>query len=67
MHDPRAFWLILCNILLGAAVLILILAVLTGVLGDAVARWRSHRAVSAELDRDIGRLFHDQDRAHRTH
>lgn len=58
MHDPRAFWLILTNILLGAAVLILILGVLTGVLCEAVAKWRRRRGVSAELDDDMRRLFH---------
>lgn len=62
MRDPRAFWLILTNILLGAAVLVLILGVLTGVLCEAVAKWRKRHAISAELDRDIERLFHARDR-----
>jgi hypothetical protein len=57
MDDPRTFWLTVTNVVLGLAVLLLILGVLTGVLCDYVAQLRKRRALLRDLDRDMHRLF----------
>jgi len=57
MDDPRTFWLIVTNIILGAAVLLAVIGVLTGTLCEFVARWRKRRNMDAELDRDVRNFF----------
>jgi hypothetical protein len=57
MHDPRAFWLTVTNIVLGLAVALAIVGVLTGTLCDMVANWKKRRRLNSELDRDMQHLF----------
>jgi hypothetical protein len=57
MGDPKTFWLTVTNILLGAAVVGLTLAVATGVLCEFVARLKKRHNTSRELDRDMREMF----------
>ena len=57
MSDPRVFWLVLTNVVLGAAVVVVILGIATGVLCELVAKVKRRHAAWAELDRDMQRLF----------
>ena len=57
MSDPRTFWLVVTNIALGAAVVVFILGVVTGVLCELVVKLKKRHAASAELDRDMQRMF----------
>ena len=57
MSDPKTFWLVVTNIALGAALLVLILGVVTGVLCEIVVKLKKRHAASAELDRDMQRMF----------
>ena len=57
MSDPRTFWLTVTNIVLGAAVVALILGVLTGALCEFVLKLKKRHAALAELDRDMQRMF----------
>jgi hypothetical protein len=59
MSDPRTFWLIVTNIVLGLVLLLLILGIVTGVLCDHVAKFRNRHARMGEIDRDMRRLFHE--------
>jgi len=63
MNDPKTFWLTVTNVLLGLAVVVLILGVVTGVLCDFVTTLRRRRSMVNEMDREIWRLFHE----HRRH
>jgi hypothetical protein len=63
MNDPKTFWLTVTNVLLGLAVVVLILGVVTGVLCDFVTTLRKRRSMVNEMDREIWRLFHE----HRRH
>lgn len=58
MHDPRTFWLIVTNIVLGLAVVGLVLGVMTGIVCELVAKWRQRHTMSDELDEDMRRMFH---------
>jgi hypothetical protein len=57
MSDPRTFWLVVTNIVLGAAVVLIILGLATGVLGELVVKLRKRHSAWAELDRDMQRMF----------
>lgn len=57
MSDSRTFWLVVTNLALGAAVVLLILGVLTGTLCDLVVRLKKRHTMWAELDRDMHRMF----------
>ena len=57
MRDPRTFWLTVTNIVLGAAVVVLMLGVLTGALCEFVVKLKKRHAAWAELDRDMQRMF----------
>jgi hypothetical protein len=57
MSDPRTFWLVVTNVVLGAAVMIFILGVLTGALCEFVVKLKKRHAAWAELDRDMKRMF----------
>jgi hypothetical protein len=57
MSDPRTFWLVLTNIALGVAVVVLILAVVTGTLCELILKLKKRHAAGAELDRDMHRMF----------
>ena len=57
MNDPRTFWLVVTNIALGAAVVVLILGVVTGALCELVVKLKKRHAASVELDRDMHRMF----------
>ena len=59
MGDPRTFWLTVTNLVLGAAVILLILVVATGILCEAVANWRKRHALWREMDKEMRHLFHD--------
>ena len=58
MSDPRTFWLTITNIVLGIAVILAIVGVVTGVLCSKVAEWKKRRSVDSELDSDMHELFH---------
>jgi multisubunit Na+/H+ antiporter MnhC subunit len=58
MSDPRTFWLIVTNIVLGLAVVVLVLGVLTGVVCEFAARLSRRHTMSDELDEDMRRMFH---------
>jgi hypothetical protein len=45
MHDPRTFWLTVTNIALGAALLLLILGLVTGVLCEFIAKLRRRHEI----------------------
>jgi len=57
MDDPRTFWLIVTNVILGLAVVLAVLGVVTGTLCELVARRKKRRDVDAELDRDMRHFF----------
>jgi hypothetical protein len=57
MHDPRTFWLTVTNIALGAALLLLILGLVTGVLCEFIAKLRRRHAAERELDREMRHWF----------
>jgi len=57
MHDPRTFWLVVTNILLGLAVILLVIGVATHVLCDFVAGLRKRRTAERELDQDLKAYF----------
>ena len=57
MSDPKTFWLVVTNIALGAALVVLILGVVTGVLCELVVKLKKRHAAGAELDRDMRRMF----------
>jgi hypothetical protein len=57
MDDPRTFWLIVTNIILGIAVLLAVIGVLTGTLCELMADWKKRRNIGAELDRDLRNVF----------
>jgi hypothetical protein len=57
MSDPRTFWLVVTNIVLGAAVVLLILGLATGVLCELVVKLKKRHSAWAELDRDMQRMF----------
>jgi len=57
MDDPRTFWLIVTNVILGLAVVLAVLGVVTGTLCELVAHWKKRRDVGAELDRDMRHFF----------
>jgi hypothetical protein len=57
MSDSRTFWLVVTNIALGAALVVLILGVVTGVLCELVVKLKKRHAAQAELDRDMQRMF----------
>ncbi len=65
MRDPRTFWLTVTNIILGLAVVVLIVGILTGTLCDLIADMRRRHAVWRELDQDMRRLFHPGGKARR--
>ena len=51
MDDPRTFWLTVTNIVLGLAVVLLILGIVTGVLCEFIATLRRRHAMLGEIDR----------------
>ena len=57
MSDPRALWLIVTNVVLGAAVVVVILGIATGALCELVTKLKKRHAAWAELDRDMLRMF----------
>jgi len=58
MGDPKVFWLVLTNILLGAAVVLLVIGLITGALCDLVLAWRRRRAAARNLDEEVRALWH---------
>ncbi len=62
MSDPRTFWLVVTNIVLGAAVVLLILGLATGVLCELVVKLKKRHAAWTELDRDMQHMFGVRDR-----
>jgi hypothetical protein len=57
MKDPRTIFLVVTNIVLGAAVLLLILGVVTGTLCELVVKLKRRHDAEAELDRDMHHMF----------
>jgi len=57
MGDSSHFWLDVTNIVLAAVVLACVLATLFAAAWEIAARVKRRRALSAELDRDMRRLF----------
>ncbi len=57
MHDPRTFWLVVTNIVLGLAVILLVIGVTTQVLCNFVARLRKRHATEREIDEDLKAYF----------
>jgi len=57
VHDPRTIILTVTNIVLGVAVVLLVLGVITGSLCDVVSQWKKRRFISSELDRDMRELL----------
>jgi multisubunit Na+/H+ antiporter MnhG subunit len=57
MAVPDTFWLTLTNILLGAVVVLCILAVTACVTYEIISRAHKRHADSVELDRDMRRWF----------
>ena len=57
MSDPRTFWLVVTNIVLGLAVLMLVAGLAAGTICDLLARRRRGRAAMRDLDRDTKDLF----------
>ena len=57
MALPDTFWLTATNILLGATVVLCILAVTACVTYDVISRAHKRHTASAELDRDMRRWF----------
>ena len=57
MSDPRTFWLVVTNITLGALVVLLILAVVTGALCELISKLKKRHAAWDELDRDMQHMF----------
>ena len=57
MSDPRTIFLVVTNIVLGVAVVLLVLGVVTGTLCDLIVALKRRHAAWAELDRDMHRMF----------
>ena len=57
MNDPRTFWLVVTNVALAVVLVLLIVAVLTGVLCETVSKRRRRHAMQAEIDRDMRTWF----------
>jgi len=57
MGDSPHFWLDVTNIVLGAVVLVCVLATVLVVAWEIAARVKRRFTLSAELDRDMRRLF----------
>ena len=57
MKDPRTLWLVVTNIALGAAVVLLILGIVTGTLCELIVKLKKRHDAEAELDRDMQRMF----------
>ncbi|HTS60633.1 MAG TPA: hypothetical protein VMH28_01340 [Candidatus Acidoferrales bacterium] len=55
--DARTFWLIVTNIVLGAAVLLVTIGVATEVLCEWVGRLRKKHSVEHEIERDMHSFF----------
>ena len=62
MHDPRTFWLVVTNIVLGAAVVLVIFGLVTGVVCEFARKLSKRHAVWHELDEDMRRMFHGSGR-----
>jgi uncharacterized membrane protein len=56
-NDPRTFWLVVTNVLLGLIALVAVLGVVTGVLCELWTRRRRRRAMMNEIERDARNLF----------
>jgi len=56
MDDPQTFWLTITNIALGAATLLLVLAVAAGIFGELLSRAKKQRTL-AGLDAELKFLF----------
>lgn len=59
MDASPHFWLNMTNIALGAAVLILLLGTMSAMAWEIAARIKRRLTFSAEIDRDMQRLFRD--------
>ena len=59
MGDSPHFWLDVTNIALGAVVLLCVLATVFAVAWEIGAKVKRRITLSAELDRDMRRLFRD--------
>jgi hypothetical protein len=57
MNDPQTFWLTVTNVALGAATLLLILALAAGALAECFSRIMKRRAARHELDAGLAHLF----------
>ncbi len=57
MDDPRTFWLVVTNIVLGVAVVLCVIGLACGVLCEVVERLRRRRSYEKELDRDMKAFF----------
>jgi hypothetical protein len=57
MDDPKTFWLIAVNALLGLAVLACLIATAFAILHDVVVSVKKRHGVWNELDRDMRRMF----------
>jgi hypothetical protein len=57
MPDPKTLWLTVSNIILGALVLMCVVAVAFAVIREIMARIGRYRRISAELDLDMRNLF----------
>ena len=57
MDDPRTFWLVVTNIILGVMVAALVLAIAFVEAIDIFHRLRARRSAWRELDRDMERYF----------
>lgn len=60
MPGPNTFWLVLTNILLGALVVLCVMAVVVVFACAVVSRFCARRASDAELDRDMREMFGPQ-------
>jgi hypothetical protein len=57
MDDPQTFWLTVTNIAVGAATLLGVLATVGGIGYELISERRRRRAILAEIDADLRRLF----------
>ena len=57
MGDSPHFWLDVTNIVLGAAVLLCVLATIFALTWEVAARVKRRITLSSELDRDMRRMF----------
>jgi hypothetical protein len=57
MADPRTFWLTVMNIMLGAAVVLCVLATAVFLFCQLLSKSIGRSSIDAELNRDMQRMF----------